>query len=114
MSDSRTYLIGSAQQSPEEKASRALSAVIDPELGLDIVQLGLVYSIEALDNVLHVEMTLTTPGCPVSESLPQEARTVLVEALPEFEIDLQIVWDPPWTPDMLTPAAMDLLGFRPR
>lgn len=114
MSESRTYLIGSTQQSPEERATRALSAVIDPELGLDIVQMGLVYSLEAIDNVMHVEMTLTTPGCPVSESLPQEAHAAIAEALPEFEVDLQIVWDPPWTPDMLTPQAMDLLGFKPR
>ena len=62
----------------------------------------------------EVEMTLTTPGCPVSEQLPQEALAALVEALPELEVDLQIVWEPPWTPDRLTPEAMELLGFRPR
>lgn len=96
------------------RAEHALERVIDPELGLDIVRLGLVYDMRQVGDRFEVEMTLTTPGCPVSEQLPQEARAALVEALPELEVDLQIVWDPPWTPDRLTPEAMELLGFRPR
>lgn len=114
MSNSRSYQIGSAQQTPAERARRALAAVIDPELGLDIVQLGLVYDIREAGDRLQVDMTLTTPGCPVAEQLPAEARQVLEAALPELTVDLQVVWDPPWNPDMLTPEAMELLGFRPR
>ncbi len=106
--------ISRPDQDPATRAAHALERVIDPELGLDIVRLGLVYGMRQVGDRFEVEMTLTTPGCPVSEQLPQEALAALSAALPELEVDLRIVWDPPWTPDRLTPEAMELLGFRPR
>ncbi len=101
-------------QDAATRAAHALERVIDPELGLDIVRLGLVYSMRQVGDRFVVEMTLTTPGCPVSEQLPREALAVLAEALPELDVDLQVVWDPPWTPDRLTSEAMEILGYRPR
>jgi metal-sulfur cluster biosynthetic enzyme len=95
-----------------ERAVAALRDVFDPELGLDVVSLGLVYGIDVVDDHVTVEMTLTTPGCPVAESLPAEARDALARALPEATIDVQVVWDPPWTPDRLSPEALDALGYR--
>jgi metal-sulfur cluster biosynthetic enzyme len=102
----------SAADRVRERALAALREVWDPELGLDVVSLGLVYGIDVVDDRVTVEMTLTTPGCPVAESLPSEARDALQQALPGATIDVQIVWDPPWTPDRLSPEALDALGYR--
>ena len=93
-----------------ERARTALRDVVDPELGLDIVDLGLVYAIREDAGGLEVEMTLTTPGCPVSESLPAEARAVLEAAL-GVPTRITVVWDPPWTPERIDPAAA-ALGLR--
>lgn len=96
---------------------RALGQVYDPELGLDIVALGLVYDLRADGERVIIEMTLTTPGCPVSESLPDQAAVAAAEALGPngfARVDLRVVWDPPWTPERLTPDAAERLGFRPR
>lgn len=95
-------------------AMDALRTVWDPELGVDIVSLGLVYGVEATDDKVEVEMTLTTPGCPVSEQLPAEAEQAVRTALPESDVEVRIVWDPPWTPERLTSVALDQLGFRRR
>jgi metal-sulfur cluster biosynthetic enzyme len=96
-----------------DRAYAALRFVVDPELGLDIVELGLVYDVRIEDGVVVAEMTLTTPGCPVSESLPAEARAELVRAF-EAPVRLDVVWDPPWTPEMISPAAAMALGFGAR
>ena len=98
-----------------ETARRALRGVYDPELGLDIVALGLVYDVRPEGERLVVEMTLTTEGCPVAESLPCEAERAVLEALGsgwEDRVDVRVVWDPPWTPEMLTEDAAAALGFR--
>lgn len=96
------------------RVHHALETVIDPELGLDVVRLGLVYDVREVDGRVEVDMTLTTPGCPVSEQLPREAEAALTRALPGRDVRLQVVWDPPWTPEMLSAEALDLLGFRSR
>jgi len=97
-----------------EAVLEALSLVWDPELALDVVSLGLVYDIRIDGDVVEIDMTLTTPGCPVSEQLPAEAEAAVSAALPEVEVRLQVVWDPPWTPERLTPTALEQLGFAPR
>ena len=94
-----------------QQARSILRDVVDPELGLDIVDLGLVYDIRREGDGVVVEMTLTTPGCPVSESLPAEARQALEAAL-GAPARVVVVWDPPWTPDRIDPAAAAALGLR--
>ncbi|MBX7159666.1 MAG: metal-sulfur cluster assembly factor [Acidimicrobiia bacterium] len=89
----------------------ALDNVWDPELGLDIVNLGLVYDIKVADRSVVIDMTLTTPGCPVSETLPREAEAAASAALPDFDVSVEVVWDPPWTPERLTPEGLQRLGF---
>ena len=90
----------------------ALRNVYDPELGLDIVSMGLVYDVRQDGEVVTVDMTLTTPGCPVSDSLPQEAYSAAAGALgADGVVDINVVWDPPWTPEMLSDEAKDQLGF---
>ena len=99
------------EQTPDEKAYGALSKVWDPELGLDIVALGLVYNVIADETSVEVIMTLTTPSCPVSEQLPAEAEAAVRMALPDHDVKVTLVWDPPWTPELLTPMALERLGF---
>jgi len=95
-----------------DQATEALRHVYDPELGLDVVSLGLVYDLRVEGDRLVIEMTLTTPGCPVSQSLPDEACCAVDAALAgAAEVDVQVVWDPPWTPARLDPAAASALGF---
>jgi len=98
---------------PVSRAWNALAGVYDPELYLDVVSLGLVYGVRVDDGVLVVEMTMTTPGCPVSESLPEEARAAVQQAAGDgIEADVRVVWDPPWDPSMMDASAASALGFR--
>ncbi len=98
-----------------EAARDALGGVYDPELGLDVVSLGLVYDVREEAGRLVVEMTLTTVGCPASESLPDMAAAAVEEALGgAVEVEVRVVWDPPWSPAMLSDRAAMALGFRAR
>ena len=99
---------------PIEAIYNALRQVYDPELGLDIVSMGLIYRLEAEGDRVKIDMTLTTPGCPVSETLPEMARLAAANALGpdgESRIDFQIVWDPPWCPDLIEPESLAALGL---
>ena len=93
--------------------ARALSSVYDPEIPVDIYQLGLVYDVALNEaNDARISMTLTTPGCPVAGSMPsmvEHAVATMVEGIGDVEVDL--VWDPPWSPDMMSEAAQLELGF---
>ena len=93
----------------------ALGCVYDPELGLDVVSLGLVYDVREEDGRVVVEMTLTTPGCPVSDMLPAEAGQAVAAAVGPLGLasEVRVVWDPPWTPERLSPEAAACLGFVP-
>lgn len=98
---------------PSEKTAwDALRTVFDPELGIDIVALGLVYNVRDSDDEMVLEITLTTPGCPVSETIPEDARAAVAEAIgPEKPVRVEIVWDPPWTPDRMEKGTASKLGF---
>ncbi len=89
----------------------ALRQVMDPELGCNIVDLGLVYSVEIHGDRLRVVMTLTTAGCPMHESLVAGVRTVLLGLDGVRDADVEVVWDPPWNPAMMTPAGRAAVGL---
>ena len=96
----------------EEEVRAALRSVIDPEVGLNIVDLGLVYGVEISDGKVHVDMTMTTPACPMSEMIFDNARQVLTPLVPEgVEIELNLVWDPPWGPDKMGEYARVHFGW---
>jgi metal-sulfur cluster biosynthetic enzyme len=98
---------------PISGAWNALAGVYDPELYLDVVSLVLVYDVRVADGVRVVEMTMTTPGCPVSESLPEEAKAAVRQAVGDRQpVDVRVVWDPPWDPSMMDGATASALGFR--
>jgi metal-sulfur cluster biosynthetic enzyme len=87
--------------------------VHDPEIGLNIVDLGLVYDINVKDGkVVDVKMTLTSPGCPVGPQLIGGVQTYVNRAFPGLDaINVHVVWTPMWTPEMMSQEAKDQLGF---
>jgi metal-sulfur cluster biosynthetic enzyme len=87
-----------------------LREVIDPELGCNIVDLGLIYGLEIEGSKINVSLTLTTPGCPMHESIAWGVQSALLRLPGVEEVDVQLVWDPPWTPDRLTEAGRAQLG----
>ena len=90
----------------------ALKCIFDPEIPVDIYELGLIYSLEVNgDGVVHVEMTLTSPACPVAESLPMQVQQALSEIDGVTDVDLRLVWDPPWTKDRMTDEARLVLNM---
>lgn len=104
-----------AASSTVEAAWTALECVFDPELCLDVVSLGLVYDVREHHGNVIIEMTLTTPGCPVSESLPVEARQAVRAAVgSRVGVEVEVVWDPPWEPALMNDEAASALGFRLR
>ena len=89
----------------------ALRQVVDPELGVNIVDLGLVYGSEVRDGQVHVAMTMTTPACPMEELLMEMVHSAILRELPEARsVDVDLVWDPVWKPEMMSPEAKAQLG----
>lgn len=96
----------------EERVYTALHEVIDPELGINIVDLGLIYGVEVTDGAVQITMTLTTPGCPMHASFKDDISMTLWRVLPGLrDVSVSLVWQPPWTPDMLTPEGRAELGL---
>lgn len=90
----------------------ALGQVVDPELGVNIVDLGLVYSVDVQDGDVHVAMTLTTPGCPLMGNLLNMADAVIRQTVPAVtSVEIELVWDPPWDPSRMSEAARIKLGL---
>jgi metal-sulfur cluster biosynthetic enzyme len=86
----------------EALAMEVLRQVIDPELGCNIVDLGLIYSVEIRDDLARVTMTLTTPGCPMHDSISEGVRLALLGLDGVNDAEVEVVWDPPWNPSMMT------------
>jgi len=83
-----------------------IKTVYDPEIPVDIYELGLVYELEVSeDGVAHIVMTLTTPMCPAAETLPPEVEAKTREVEGVTDVRLELVWEPPWSMDMMSPAA---------
>ena len=89
-----------------------LRQVIDPEIGCNIVDLGLVYSIAIHGSKVSVQMTLTTQGCPMHESIAQGVQTALLGLDGVEEAEVEIVWDPPWNPAMMSEYGRSAIGMR--
>ncbi|MEM7119692.1 MAG: DUF59 domain-containing protein [Pseudomonadota bacterium] len=90
----------------------AIRTVFDPEIPVNIYDLGLIYAIDSRqDGSVKVEMTLTAPGCPVAEEIPIWVRDAVATVEGTTDIDVEIVWDPPWDPSMLSEYAKIELGL---
>ncbi len=96
----------------KEKVMEALKAVMDPEIGLDVVSLGLVYDVNiSEEGDVKIKMTMTTPGCPLVGMITEDAKNVLETLEGVKSVDVELVWDPPWTPDMIEPEVRARLGI---
>uniref|UniRef100_A0A7V2ZKZ4 Metal-sulfur cluster assembly factor n=1 Tax=Ignavibacterium album TaxID=591197 RepID=A0A7V2ZKZ4_9BACT len=95
----------------KENITDLLRTVIDPEIGINIIDLGLVYDINIDDKQIDISMTLTTPGCPMHSSITNWVKRIIEMTIPESSVDVNLVWEPKWTPDKMSDDAKLLLGM---
>ena len=89
----------------KEKVITEIKKIYDPEIPVNIYELGLIYDISVKDKNIKVKMTLTTPNCPVAESLPKEVKDSIMEIKGVDKVDLDLVWEPPWDKSMMSESA---------
>ena len=90
----------------KEKVVSEIKKIYDPEIPVNIYELGLIYKIEVNEvKKVNIEMTLTSPNCPVAESLPNMVKENILKVEGVEDVDLKLVWDPPWTKDKMSEAA---------
>lgn len=90
----------------------ALRRVLDPEIGLSIIDLGLVYGIALTPGLVHVRLTMTSAGCPLSNLIIEDIHAQLEPLLPAgYEIEIELCWEPAWTPDRMSAAARYKMGW---
>ena len=94
-----------------DEVEEALTNVIDPELGLDFVELGLVYEIEVQGPEVFITFTLTSPGCPIGPQVSDQMKEFVSELDGVEEVHPKMVFSPPWTPDMMSEDAKFALGY---
>ena len=89
----------------KDKIIAEIKKIYDPELPVNIYELGLIYDIKVNGSKADIKMTLTTPSCPVAESLPKEVKEGAMQVEGVDDVNIELVWDPPWTKDMMSDAA---------
>jgi FeS assembly SUF system protein len=89
----------------KDKIITEIKKIYDPEIPVNIYDLGLIYDVQVNDKKVKIKMTLTSPNCPVAESLPKDVKDSAMQVEEVEEVDLELVWDPPWTKEMLSDAA---------
>ena len=94
-----------------EAVTEALTNVIDPELGLDFVELGLVYGVEVDEGTVRVTFTLTTPACPIGPQVSEQMKEFVAEVDGVEDVETNMVFTPPWTPDRMSEDAKFALGY---
>ncbi|MCL6453975.1 MAG: iron-sulfur cluster assembly protein [Alicyclobacillus sp.] len=95
-----------------EAVREKLKEVYDPEIGINVVDLGLIYKLEEVEEgSLYIEMTMTTPGCPAHDNISQSVEWAAAQAFGVAMVQVEVVWDPPWTPEMMSEEAREMLGL---
>jgi len=89
----------------KKKIIAEIKKIYDPELPVNIYDLGLIYDVQVNEKKAKIKMTLTSPNCPVAESLPREVKDGAMQVDEIEDVDLELVWDPPWTKEMMSDAA---------
>ena len=89
----------------KEKVIAEIKKIYDPEIPVNIYELGLIYDVSIIEKNVKVKMTLTTPNCPVAESLPKEVKESIMEIDGVDKVDLDLVWEPPWDKSMMSESA---------
>lgn len=96
----------------ESEVREALRYVIDPEVGVNIVDLGLVYRVDISPEMIQIDISPTSPACPMGEAILDEARDVVDALTPAgMAINIQLVWEPPWGPEKMSDSARRVLGW---
>lgn len=104
--------IPTSAPSAREQIREALQHVIDPEIGVNIVDLGLVYDIESKTDGWRIALTMTSPACPMGESILEDVHAAIDASLAMgTSVDIDLVWEPPWDPAMMSEAAREALGW---
>ena len=97
----------------EHDVKAALQTVEDPEAGMSVLDLGLVYGIALAPGSVKVEMTMTSPACPAADYIVDEARAAIRALAPEgTDVEVALVWEPPWTPERMSAAAQEKFGWK--
>ena len=97
---------------PDADAVRALlRQVIDPEVGANIVDMGLIYEVAVGADNIRINMTMTSPACPMGEMILDEVRAVLADELPGWPAEVALVWEPPWNPSMMSERTRQNFGW---
>ena len=96
----------------EKEVMSALNEVMDPELGISLVDLGLIYGVEVNGEKVNVKMTFTTPACPMVHYIVSSVEEAVKKVKGVGEVEVQLVWDPPWTPDKMSDAGKEKLGLK--
>jgi metal-sulfur cluster biosynthetic enzyme len=94
-----------------DDVTEALTNVIDPELGLDFVELGLVYEVEVQETDVHITFTLTSPGCPIGPQVSEQMKEFVGELDGVEDVHPHMTFNPPWTPDLMSEDAKFALGY---
>jgi len=96
----------------EDEIRKALRLVLDPEVGLNIVDLGLVYGVEAHEGLVRIRLTMTSAGCPMHGMISQQAASAIRANVPGVrEVEVELVWEPAWTPERMSSEARVMLGW---
>jgi len=95
----------------EATVREALRQVKDPEIDLNVIDLGLVYDVEVADGHVHINMTLTSPGCPAGPMITNDAYRVIRALDGVKDVTIDIVWEPYWTPERIDPKVRAVMGF---
>ncbi|MBI5720557.1 MAG: metal-sulfur cluster assembly factor [Burkholderiales bacterium] len=116
--------MNAAEDPTEERVLDALRTVVDPEVGMNIVDLGLVYGVEigaagagpgSITAVVKVSMTMTSAACPMADLIVDQVHEALAAALPRAcAVEVEMVWEPPWTPERMSGLAREQFGWAPR
>lgn len=95
----------------QEEVTEIIKQCYDPEIPINIYDLGLIYQIEVQPDSVHVKMTLTAAACPAAQSLPEQVRQKIASALGVKQVNVEVTFDPPWTPEKISPEGRKKLGI---
>lgn len=95
----------------EEDVVGVLKKCYDPEIPVNLVDLGLIYDVDLKDDSVHVKMTLTAPGCPMHTTISEDVKRKLLSLEGISDAEVEVVWEPPWTPERMSETAKRMLGW---
>ena len=95
----------------QEEVISAIKECYDPEIPINIYDLGLIYEVQTEGESIGIKMTLTSAGCPAAQALPEQVRSKVRELCNVDQVDVEVIWDPPWTPQMISEEGRKRLGL---